>query len=97
MRRLRALTGMPVVLGGRRVGRVILGELSEDLTRLDGVWISAGLKGSRYIPSESLEMLGRVAVVADSAGRRRRMAARHVKLREEGDAEPAPLPPTDQE
>lgn len=81
MRRLRALTGMPVVLGGRRIGRVILGELSEDLTRLDGVWISAGLKGSRYIPSESLEMLGRVAVVADGAGRRRRMAARPLLMR----------------
>ena len=81
MRRLRALTGMPVVLGGRRVGRVILGELSEDLTRLDGVWICAGLKGSRYIPSESLEMLGRVAVVVESTGQRRRMTARPLLIR----------------
>ena len=81
MRRLRALTGMPVVLGGRRVGRVILGELSEDLTRLDGVWISAGLKGARYIPSESLEMLGRVAVVTDGIGQRRRMTAKPLLIR----------------
>ena len=81
MRRLRALTGMPVVMGGRRIGRVILGELSDDLTRLDGVWISAGLKGSRYIPSESLEMLGRVAVMADGAGKRRHMTTRPLLMR----------------
>ena len=37
MRKIRALIGMPVVVGNRRVGRVIQAELSEDLTRLDGL------------------------------------------------------------
>ena len=70
MRKIRALIGMPVVVGNRRVGRVIQAELSEDLTRLDGLWMDAGLRGTRFIPSEQLEMLGRVAVMADDMGRR---------------------------
>ena len=76
MRTLRELTGMPVVSGGKRIGRVIQGALSRDLRRLDGIWISAGPRGSRYIPSESLEMLGRVAVMADGAGQRQRVNAK---------------------
>ena len=75
MRKIRALIGMPVVVGNRRVGRVIQAELSEDLTRLDGLWMDAGLRGTRFIPSEQLEMLGRVAVMADDMGRRGRMRA----------------------
>ena len=72
MRKIRVLIGMPVVVNNRRIGRVVQAELSEDLRQLDGLWIDAGLRGTRYLPSDSLEMLGQVAVMADDAGRRRR-------------------------
>ena len=81
MRKLRGLVGMPVVCGSRRLGRVLRGELAEDLRQLDGIWISAGLRGTRYIPAESLELLGRVAVMAEDDGARRRMAGRPLLLR----------------
>lgn len=72
MRKIRVLIGMPVVVNNRRIGRVVQAELSEDLRQLDGLWIDAGLRGTRFLPSDSLEMLGQVAVMADDAGRRRR-------------------------
>ena len=72
MRKIRVLIGMPVVVSNRRIGRVVQVELSEDLRQLDGLWIDAGLRGTRFLPSDSLEMLGQVAVMADDAGRRRR-------------------------
>lgn len=73
MKRLNGLIGMPVVCRSRRVGRALRGELTEDLTRLKGVWVGAGLRGTRYIPSEALQMLGQVAILADGLGERRRM------------------------
>ena len=75
MRKIRALIGLPVVVGNRKVGRVIQAELSPDLTRLRGLWMDAGLRGTRFLPSEGLEMLGSVAVLADDMGRRGRMRA----------------------
>lgn len=71
MRRLRALIGMPVVVRGRRIGRVVQAELSDDLTRLEGVWADAGFRGTRFIASDCLEILGSVAVIADDCGVRR--------------------------
>ena len=47
--------------------------LRRDLTRLRGIWVSAGFRGGRWIPAESLQMLGSVAVLSDSPGQRRRM------------------------
>ena len=81
MRRLRALTGMPVVCGSRRVGRLLRAELTEDLRQLEGVWISAGARGTRYIPAEALEMLGQVAVIAEDSGSRRRMRPKPLLMR----------------
>lgn len=75
MRKVRALTGMPVVCKQKRVGRLIQAELSDDLRRLEGIWITGGVRGTRYIPAEALEMLGEAAVIADSAGRRKRLDA----------------------
>lgn len=80
MRKIRSLIGMPVIVGKRRAGRVIQAELSEDLTEMTGIWIDAGLKGTRFLPAESLGMLGTVAVMADSIGKRRRMKS-HTLLR----------------
>ena len=75
MRKLHALIGMPVICGNRRIGRLLQPKLSDDLRQLEGIWISSGVRGTRYIPSESLEMLGQVAVMAEDRGRRSRLRA----------------------
>ena len=75
MRKLRALIGMPVVCRNRRIGRLLNAELDDALTRLTGIWVGAGIRGTRFISAESLEILGRVAILADDAGARRRMTA----------------------
>lgn len=67
------MTGMPVIWKNRRIGRLLKGELSDDLTRLNGIWVGAGLKGTHFIPSESLQLLGDAAILADGCGIRRRM------------------------
>ena len=76
MRKLRSLTGMSVVCGSRRIGRLLQAELTADLRQLSGIWVGAGLMGTRFIPAERLEMLGEVAVMVDDRGRRRPMRSR---------------------
>ena len=76
MRTLRAMTGMPVVCCDRRIGYLLQAELSDDMMRLDGIWTGGGLRGTRYIPAECLEIVGRVAVIAESDGRRARLRPR---------------------
>ena len=75
MRRLCTLIGMPVVCRHRRIGRLLQAELDPELTRLKGIWVGAGLRGTRFIRAESLAMLGRVAILSDSCGCRRRMTS----------------------
>ena len=81
MRKLRSLTGLPVVCGKRRIGRVLRGELTEDLRQLKGIWVYAGMRGNRFIPAEHLELLGKVAVMADSDGKRGRMTSQALFMR----------------
>ena len=76
MRKLRSLTGMSVICGSHRIGRLLRAELTADLRQLSGIWVGAGLMGTRFIPAERLEMLGRVAVMADDRGRRGSMRSR---------------------
>jgi len=72
MRKLRNLIGMPVVVNGRRLGRLVHAQLTDDLRRLSGVWVDSGLLGTRHIPAENLEMIGCMAVMADDRGKRMR-------------------------
>ena len=81
MRKLRNLIGMPVLCQRQKLGRLMQVELSDDLARLEGIWVDGGLKGTRYIPSEQLGMIGDVAVLADSRGARRRCTARPLLMR----------------
>ena len=76
MRGIRSLVGLPVVVSGRKIGRVVQTELSEDLTRAEGIWIDAGLRGTRFIESDRIRLIGRVAITADDAGRRRALQSR---------------------
>lgn len=67
---LRSFSGLPVLMAGRRIGRVAQASLCEDLRRLEGVWIDAGLCPSRFISAESIEVLGEVSVTVDAPGQR---------------------------
>ena len=73
MRKLRSMIGMPVVCRNRRVGRMIRAELTDDLRALKGIWVGAGIRGTRFIPAEALQLLGRVAILSDVEGARGRM------------------------
>ena len=75
MRSIRTLIGLPVIVNRRRAGRVVRAELSEDLTRLSGIWISSGFFGMRFISSENIGTLGAVAVTADHSGSRRKFVS----------------------
>lgn len=70
---IRSMIGMPVVCKNRRIGRMVQAELEEDLTRLKGIWVSAGFRGARWLSAERLELLGQVAILSDGPGARRRM------------------------
>jgi len=74
MLRICALTGLPVIVDSKKVGRVIRADLSDDLTQLSGLWIAKGFLGTRFIPSESIGMLGTMAITADHCGTRMRLS-----------------------
>lgn len=73
MRKIRNLTGMPVLCHRQKLGRLAQAQLSPDLKRLEGVWVDGGLRGARYIPAEQLGMIGEAVVIADAPGRRARL------------------------
>lgn len=75
MRSIRSLIGMPVICRRQRIGRLVQADLSDDLQRLEGIWLDSGLLGTRYIPSDRLSMIGKRSVMADHRGTRRRCAA----------------------
>ena len=81
MRKLRNMIGMPVLCQRQKLGRLVQVDLSADLVRMEGIWVDCGLKGTRYIPTEQLAMIGEVAVLADARGTRRKCTARPLLMR----------------
>lgn len=75
MRKARNLIGMPVICHRRKIGRLVQADFSSDLRRLEGIWLDCGLRGTRYIPTEQLSMIGERAIIADERGRRRKCTA----------------------
>lgn len=70
MRSARSMLGLPVVCGGEAVGRLAQVRLDDSLTRVEGVYLYCGLAGTRYIECADLDLLGEVAVLSRSRGRR---------------------------
>lgn len=70
MRSARSLLGLPVVCQGEAIGRLSQVRLDRLLTRVEGVYLTCGLAGSRYIECADLDLLGEVAVLTRSRGRR---------------------------
>ena len=66
----KSLMGMPVICSGKRLGRVSQISLADDLTKVKGLWIDCGLRGTRFIDGTQLDMLGEVAVLARESGKR---------------------------
>ena len=81
MRKIRSLTGMPVLWKGKKLGRLVQAELSKDLGRMEGIWVDCGLMGTRYITADHLSMIGELAVHSDDKGLRRRCNAAPLLLR----------------
>lgn len=81
MRKIRNLIGMPVICSRKKIGRLVQAELSEDLKRLEGIWVDCGLKGTRYIPSEHLSMIGERSITADVRGQRKRCTGKPIFYR----------------
>lgn len=73
MRKARNLIGMPVIVDHRRIGRIVRIDLTDDWSFLSGIWVDAGLRGTRFIATENLCTLGEIAVIADNVGKRKRM------------------------
>lgn len=81
MRKVRNLIGMPVICRRRKIGRLAQADLSDDLRRMEGIWVDSGLLGTRYIPAEQLDMIGEMAILADSRGMRRKCSPRSLLYR----------------
>ena len=58
------MIGLPVILNGRPAGSVARGVLSQDGRSLRGLVIRGGLRGSRWLPREQIELIGRMSVIA---------------------------------
>ena len=84
MRKLRNLTGMPVICIRQRIGSVIQAQLSDDLRALDGIWVDCALRGTRYIAAEHIGTIGEAAIITDHRGVRRKMRSHSLVRRAVG-------------
>ena len=72
MKNTRSLFSLPVICSGKKAGRVVQVRVSDDLKRLEGLWIDSGLRGTRFIPADNICRLGDVAIIVDAPGTRGR-------------------------
>ena len=84
MRKLRNLTGMPVICNRQKIGSVIHAQLSDDLRALEGIWVDCALRGTRYIAAEHIGTIGEAAVITDCRGSRQKMRAKSLVRRAVG-------------
>ena len=61
---LKKLVGMPVIVGGKAAGSVMRGVLTEDGRALRGIVLRGGLRGTRWLPREQIELVGKLSVIA---------------------------------
>ena len=64
---LKRLIGLTVVMDGRAAGHVAKGILSRDGKRLRGLVVRSGFQGARWLPGESIALIGQVSVIASGA------------------------------
>lgn len=61
---LKRMVGLPVMLNGEEAGYVLRGVLTTDGRALRGLVMRGNIKGARWLPKESITLLGDVAVIA---------------------------------
>ena len=75
------MMGLPVIVGGRRMGRVCGVKLDARLLEMEGLWVDTGMRGSRYVGREEIELVGDVSVMARDRGRREKKAGKAPMMR----------------
>ena len=70
IRNAKSVLGLPVICGGKNLGRVSYVLPDDALRAVSGVYLYCGLTGSRFIGCDQLELIGDVAVLAHSSGKR---------------------------
>lgn len=63
---------MPVILDGKRLGRALDIGITKDLKNMTGIYVDCGIRGSRFVPSDQVRLVGDVAIFVDSRGKRSR-------------------------
>ena len=61
---MKRLIGLPVIQNGKQVGVVVRGVLSRNGRHLHGLVVRDGLRTSRWIDAQHIELLGRVSVLS---------------------------------
>jgi uncharacterized protein YrrD len=61
---LKRLVGLPVISDGEEMGHVLRGVLEKDGRRLSGLVVRGGLRGARWLPRQSISLLGDVSIIA---------------------------------
>lgn len=70
MKNARSMLGMPVICDGRKLGRASSVLTADALNAVSGLFLHCGLAGSRFIGSGELDLIGDIAILAHSPGRR---------------------------
>ena len=70
MKNAKSMLGMPVVCAGEQLGRVSYILPDEALSAVSGLYLHCGVAGSRFIRCEQLDLIGELAVLTHSFGRR---------------------------
>lgn len=55
------------------MGRVVSAELTQDMTKLRGIYVDCALRAGRFIPEQQIALLGDVAVFVRQRGRRAKL------------------------
>ncbi len=63
---MKRLIGLPVIRNGRQIGTIVRGVLQEDGRALSGLVLRDGLRVSRWLSAENIDMLGRLAVIGNA-------------------------------
>ena len=73
MHSLKSLRALKLIVNAKPSGRVVQGCLSDDLKRLEGIWVDSGLNGLRFIDADHISVIGSHAIIADEQGIRLRI------------------------
>ncbi len=70
MRNARSMLGMPVICEGKKLGRVSYVLADDQLDAVRGLFLNCGLAGSRFLGRSELDLIGDVAILSHSPGKR---------------------------